>query len=205
MNFNIDILIVFSYMLFCLGIGLFKYGKIKNIRDYTLGSKPFPTTVLLATTLATAINASYIGYIGKVHELGMIYMIPLFFWPLTWFIFSKLLVSNLQMFRKHKFISLSGIMGYWYGKAGMWVTNVISVLLSLGITATSAIAIGYLLHYFLNITETTGMIIGLVVVTSYSVFGGIASVAFTDVFQFFIFFIALPIACITGYSDTGGV
>ena len=206
MNFNIDILIVFGYMLFCLSIGLFKYGKIKNIRDYTLGSKPFPTAVLLATTFATAISArQIIGHVGKVYELGLIFIIPLFFIPISWLIFIKIVTPNLQTFRKYKFISLSDIMEHWYGKTGRWVCNIISVIRSIAATAMSAIAIGYLLHYFLNISEITGMMIGLIIVTGYSMFGGIVAVAFTDVFQFLIFFIALPVACFIGYQNVGGI
>jgi solute:Na+ symporter, SSS family len=206
MNFNIDIIIVASYMLFCLVIGLFNYGKIKNIRHYTLGTKSFPTAVLLATTFATAIDArQIIGNMTKVYELGLVFMLPLFFIPISWFILAKVFSSNLETFHKHKFISLSDIMEYWYGKPGRWTTTIANIILAIGITAISAITIGSLLHYFLNISETTGMLIGLIIVTSYSFFGGIMSVAFTDVFQFLIFFVALPVACFIGYQDTGGI
>ncbi|NRA73497.1 MAG: hypothetical protein HRU36_01955 [Rickettsiales bacterium] len=203
---HIDIAIVIAYMFFCLVIGLLKYGKIKNIRDYTLGTKPFPTIVLMATTLATVIGTGrIIGNTEKVYELGIIYMISFIFVPISWLILTRMLLPNIQIFRKHKFISLSDIMEYWYGKLGRWVTNVISILIAVAVAASSAIAIGYLLHHFLGISETIGIIIGLGVVTIYSAFGGITSVAFTDVFQFLIFFIALPIACFISYQDTGGL
>ena len=132
MSLNIDIIIVFGYMLFCLGIGLLKYGKISNIREYTLGSKPFPTSVLLATTFATAIGAyQIIGNIGKVYELGLVFMIPIFFVPISWFISAKVFAPNLKMFRKHNFISLSDIMEYWYGETGRWANNILSIVLTL--------------------------------------------------------------------------
>ncbi|NRA73907.1 MAG: hypothetical protein HRU36_04115 [Rickettsiales bacterium] len=202
---HIDIAIVIGYMVFCLVIGLLNYGKIKNIRDYTLGIKPFSTIVLLVTTFATVVNARHIGDVGKTYKLGLTYMIAMFFTPLGWLIFLKILTPNIDMFRKHKFISLSDIMEYWYGKTGRWSTNIISILLSVSITAMSAIAIGYLLHHFLEIPENIGMIIALVIVTLYSAFGGITAVAFTDLFQFLIFFIALPISCFIGYQKTGGI
>ena len=49
------------------------------------------------------------------------------------------------------------------------------------------------------------MLIGIVVVTGYSMFGGIVAVAFTDVFQFLIFFVALPVACVIGYKTVGDI
>jgi signal transduction histidine kinase/Na+/proline symporter len=202
---TIDISIVIGYLVLCLIIGLFKFGKIKNIRDYTLGNKSFSTAVLIATTFATTVNIRQtIGNIGKTYELGLVFIIPIFFEPICWFIMAKVFAPNLELFHKHKFMSLSDIMGHWYGSLGRWVTNVSSIVLTMGITATSTMAIGYLLHYFMNIPETTGMIIGLGIVTCYSAFGGIFSVAFTDVFQFLIFFIALPLACAIGYHDAGG-
>jgi Na+/proline symporter/signal transduction histidine kinase/CheY-like chemotaxis protein len=202
---TIDISIVVGYLVLCLIIGLFKFGKIKNIRDYTLGNKSFPTAVLIATTFATAIDArQIIGNVGKSYELGLVFILPLFFVPVCWFIMAQIFAPNLKMFQKLKFISLSDIMENWYGKSGRWITNILSIALAMGVTATSTLAIGYLLHYFTNIPETIGMLIGLTIVTCYSAFGGIVSVAFTDVFQFLIFFIALPLACAIGYHGVGG-
>jgi Na+/proline symporter/signal transduction histidine kinase len=202
---TIDISIVVGYLVLCLVIGLFKFGKIKNIRDYTLGNKSFSTAVLIATTFATAIDArQIIGNVGKAYELGLVFILPLFFVPVCWFIIAKIFAPNLRLFHEHNFMSLSDIMEHWYGKTGRWVTNISSIAITMGITAASTLAIGYLLHYFTNIPETMGMIIGLGIVTCYSAFGGILSVAFTDVFQFLIFFIALPLACAIGYHRVGG-
>jgi len=202
---TIDISIIIGYLVLCLIIGLFKYGKIKNIRDYTLGNKPFSTAVLIATTFATTMSANQIiGNVGKVYELGLVFIIPLFFTPICWFIMARIFAPNLKIFQKLEFMSLSDIMEHWYGETGRWVTNISAIALTIGVTAISTIAIGYLLHYFMNISEIMGMIIGLTIVTCYSVFGGILSVAFTDVFQFLIVFIALPLACAIGYNDAGG-
>ncbi|NRA73486.1 MAG: hypothetical protein HRU36_01900 [Rickettsiales bacterium] len=203
---HIDIAIVIAYMFFCLVVGLLNYGKIKNIRDYTLGTKSFPTIVLMVTTLATTLGAEkVIGNVGKIHKLGLTYIIPLIFVPLPWFILAKIIAPNLQTFHKHKFISLSDIMEHWYGVLGRWCTNIISIFFAIGLTAMSTMVIGYLLHYFLGVSETIGMVIGLAVVTLYSVFGGISSVAFTDLFQALIFFVALPLACFKGLQSTGGI
>lgn len=202
----IDITIIIGYLVFCLVIGLMKFGKIKNIRDYTLGTRPFSSTVLVATTFATMIGSKQIiGNIGKVYEMGVVFVIPLFFVPLCWIILAKIFVPSLPFFHKQKFMSLSDIMEYYYGILGRWVTNVISIIVTMGVTATSAIAIGYLLHYFLNTPEILGMFIGVSIVTIYSAFGGIMSVAFTDVFQFLIFFIALPVASISSFQEVGSL
>ena len=196
---TIDVVIVLAYLAFCLVIGIRRFDKVKTLRDYTLGVKPFTTTVLIATTFATAINAhKTIGSVGKVHSMGLAFIISMFFVPVGWFIMARLLSANLDFFHKKKFLTFGDIMDHWYGKTGRWVTTIGAIFFTLGITAASSMAIGKLLFYFFNVPETFGMLGALAVVTIYSTFGGIQAVAFTDVFQFLIFFIALPIACAIG-------
>ena len=202
----VDIGIVIAYLVLCLVIGLKKYGKIKTIRDYTLGTKPFTTAVLFCTTFATFISARQaIGYVGKGYELGLVFIIPTLFVPICWLIMAKAFLPNLEYFRQKKFMTLSDIMEDLYGKPGRWATNICAVIFTVGVTAVSVVAIGYLLHYFLHIPEFLGMLIGVSVVTIYSIFGGIQAVAITDVFQFLIFFLAIPIACAIGLDKAGGL
>ncbi len=86
-------------VIFCLVIGLIKFGKIKNIRDFTLGTKPFSTTVLIATTFATFIGSQQIfGNMAKVYELGLVFIIPLFLTPIRWYILAKVFAPNLDKF-----------------------------------------------------------------------------------------------------------
>lgn len=201
----IDVALVLLYLAICLVVGLIKFDQIKNIKDYTLGAKPFTTTVLIATTFSTAISAhKTIGSVGKSYSMGLVFILSMFLIPIGWFIMARLLANNLQFFHEKKFLTLGEIMEYWYGKAGRWLTSICAIAFTLGITAGGSIAIGKLFNYFFGIDEALAMILALVIVTVYSVFGGIKAVAITDVFQFLIFFIALPVACAIGYNNIGG-
>ena len=205
-NINIiDMVIVLSYLIGCLIIGFIKFDQIKNIRDYTLGSRPFTTTVLIATTFATAISAhKTIGSVGKSYSMGLVFIVSMFLIPVGWFIMARLLANSLKFFHQKKFLTLGEIMEYWYGKTGRWLTNICAIAFTLGITAGGSIAIGKMVHYFFGISQTLSMLLALGIVTLYSTFGGIKVVAITDVFQFLIFFIALPVACAIGYNNVGG-
>ena len=201
----IDMVIVLSYMVGCVILGFIKFDQIKNIRDYTLGSRPFTTTVLIATTFATAISAhKTIGSVGKSYSMGLVFILSMFLIPIGWFIMARLLSNNLQFFHQKQFLTLGEIMEYWYGKTGKWLTSICAIAFTLGITAGGSIAIGKLFHYFFGMNETLSMLVALGIVTLYSTFGGIKAVAITDVFQFLIFYIALPIACAIGYHNIGG-
>jgi len=206
LNLNfIDVFLVASYLIICLVIGISKFDKVKTLRDYTLGVKPFSTSVLIATTFATAISAhKTIGSVGKAYSMGLVFIVSMFLIPIGWFIMASLLAKNLSFFHKEKFLTMGDIMEYWYGKMGRWLTSVCAVAFTLGMTAAGSMAIGGLLHYFFGVDENFGMLAALAIVTIYSSFGGIQAVAFTDVFQFLIFFIALPIACAIGYNNVGG-
>lgn len=207
-NINIaalDLGLVISYLTICLVLGLLKFDQIKNLKDYTLGARPFTTTVLIATTFATAISAhKTIGSVGKAYSMGMTFILSMFLVPVGWFIMARLLASNLQFFHDKGFLTLGEIMEYWYGKGGRWLTSICAIAFTIGITASGSIAVGKLFNYFFGIDENLAMILALAVVTVYSISGGIKAVAITDVFQFLIFFVALPIACAVGYNDIGG-
>lgn len=189
----IDMVIVLSYMVGCVILGFIKFDQIKNIRDYTLGSRPFTTTVLIATTFATAISAhKTIGSVGKSYSMGLVFILSMFLIPIGWFIMARLLSNNLQFFHQKQFLTLGEIMEYWYGKTGKWLTSICAIAFTLGITAGGSIAIGKLFHYFFGMNQTLAMLLELGIVTLYSTLGGIKAVAITDVFQFLIFYIALP-------------
>ena len=82
-----------------------------------------------------------------------------------------------------------------YGYIGLYITSVASFFHGIGILALQIVALGLLFEHFLAIPYEYGVLIAMGVITMYSALGGIRAVAFTDVFQFLIFVIILPIAC----------
>jgi SSS family solute:Na+ symporter len=201
----IDISIVVAYLLVCLVLGFKKFGQVKTLRDYTFGSKPLSTIVLTATTFATIISASQlIGNVGKSYQLGIVYVAAIFFSPIGWFILSRLMARNLSLFQKKQFLTLGDIMEYFYGRLGQRLSSYGSIFISLGVIAAGSMGIGKLVYHFFAIPELVGIIVALGVVTIYSTLGGFRAVAITDVFQFAVFFIAIPVACAIGYHNVGG-
>jgi SSS family solute:Na+ symporter len=201
----IDVSIVVSYLLVCLILGCKKFGQVKTLQEYALGTKSFTTSVLIATVFATAINAfRTVGYVGTTYKLGIVFIATMCFIPIWWFVMARLLANNLNFFRQKNFMTLGDIMEHWYGKLGRHITSVAAIFLTLGITAVSNIAIGDLVHFLFGVPKFIGIMLAMIIVTAYSTFGGLRAVAFTDVFQFLVFFIALPIVCAIGLQDVGG-
>jgi Na+/proline symporter len=202
---SIDIAVIVGYLILCLAIGLYKAGKIKTIREYTLGSGNISSTVLLFTILATYLGAgSTIGTVEKLYSMGLIFALAISFKPLFWYITAKIFAGNIEIFKKAGCMSVSDIMGFLYGKTGKWVTNLLAIFISIGVLAGQIAATGYLFNYFLGISHLAGIIIGFGVLVAYSLFGGIRAVAVTDTFQGLIIVVGIPVACAIAFHEIGG-
>ena len=189
----IDKVIVLAYLLICLFIGFYKIRKIKNIKEFTLGKGDFSTSVLVATIFATFVGSvTIIGELEQIFQLGLLYLVARLFFCLGWLLMPVIIGKNIHKFRDY--LSITDIMGKLYGRLGKLITNFSIMLVSIGLLGIQAIATGYLFHYFFGCSYLLGIIIGFGVLVLYSAFGGIQAVAMTDVLQFIIFFITIPIA-----------
>lgn len=199
----IDISIVAIYLILCLVIGLRKSTKIKNIRDYAVGNKNFSTFIIIATVFATYVSGNTtVGNMEGVYNVGLLYAIPLLFTSFNWFIVKNIYAKRVNKF--HDCISMSEIMYKLYGNVGLNLTNIVLVLRTIGFIAIQVTAIGYLFNYFFNFPYIQGVLIGVSILALYSALGGVRAVALTDVFQFLIFFVALPLVCGYAYFQAGG-
>ena len=79
---SLDISIVLIYLVSCLLFGIYKSGKIKSIKDYTVSDKNFSTFAIVATLFATYISAQYVlGKTAKIYELGLLFILPFLIQP----------------------------------------------------------------------------------------------------------------------------
>lgn len=199
-----DVCILVFYMILCFVVAFKNMGKIRNIKEYAMGGA-FSTRVLAATFFATFTGAGPIlGYIEKIHEVGLLFALAIILEPITWFTTSKILSNNIEYFKAKGCMSVSDIMQVLYGSSGKWVCNVLSIGLSIGTIAVQIKAIGYLSEYFIGLPEVYGAVMGFAIVVAYSFFGGIRAVIFTDVLQSLVFLVGIPIACFTAYYTLGG-
>jgi Na+/proline symporter/signal transduction histidine kinase len=192
----IDIAIIIGYLAVCLVIGFLTSKKIKNIRDYAIGSGHISTAVLVGTFFATDIGAGEtLGTISQIQRLGLLFVIGFMFRPILWLAASFIFGKNIRYFKESGCISISDIMEKTYGSTARWICNVTSFGFSMGVVALQIIAINYLLQYFLGISSIYCALITFAILVLYSVMGGIKAVAFTDLLQAVVFFIGIPLAC----------
>lgn len=202
---TLDISIIAVYLILCLIIGFYKIPKIRNIRDYTIGGKYITLQMLAGTLLATHIGAgATVGSIEKIHSMRAIFASVLILEPFIWITTCFVYAKRIETYKEAGCISLSDMMEYSYGIRARWITNIMAKVVGLAIIAMQILAIGYLLSYYLNISEEQGAMIGFGVIVLYSAFGGIRAIMITDMFQAAVLYIGIPAACFAGYADVGG-
>lgn len=201
---TIDISIIILYAILCVYVAFRHIGKIHNIKEYALGGT-YSTRVLAATLFATCTGAgSILGHIEKIHEIGLIFALATLFEPLAWVVTAQVFSKNIDYFKRKGCLSISDIMNVLYGSLGKWISNILSIALSVGTLAVQIKALGYLSEYFLGIPEYHGAALGFAIVVLYSFFGGIRAVIFTDVLQSIVFLVGVPAACFAAYYALGG-
>ena len=199
----IDIIIVGLYFVVCILIAIYRFKSVKTLHEYALGRNYFPSFVIISTILATFIGAGFIiGIVEKIHELGIFFIVPILCMPFMWLIMAEIFGKNISQFRNC--MSIIDIMEILYGQSGRWIANISSILMSVTIITIQARMIGYIAHYFFQLPHFYGIIIGILVITSYSAFGGIRAISLTNVFQFTILIIVIPLSCSYAYHNAGG-
>lgn len=199
----IDVSIIISYLILSLIVGFVKGRNVKTMKDFSIASQSYSTPVLMATIIATNIGGSAtIGNTQKIFTFGIIFILVILAEPIFMMFIAYFMAHRMGKFKG--MLSVGEIMGKLYGKPARCITGISSTLLSIGVVGAQIVAIGYLLNFFTGIPYFWGVLIGCGTVTCYSTFGGIRAVTSTDVLQFFILIITIPMICVMALDHIGG-
>jgi len=201
---NIDLVIVVLYFVITLVVGIFSGRSIKNMRDFSVSSKIFPTSVLVSTIFATWMGGDdLIGVSERIYSVGLAFFVIALGQSLSFFFHAYVIAPKIIRGFSNK-ISIGEIMGDLYGKPGQVMSGIANVLFSIAYIAVQVKAIGCICHLFFGVSHLSGTIIGSFIVIAYSSFGGIRSVVFTDVLQFGILMIGIPLMANVALEKVGG-
>jgi len=200
----IDTAIVAAYLVTVLSIGFFARRKLKTLENYAVVNRSYGSLVIFATMTASFIGGGYsIGLAEKVFLFGIVSIVGL--WG---FSIKELLVATVIAPRLDKFpeaISVGDVMASAYGKTGRVVTGFFAVFLCAGIVGAQVGGIGYIFNEFFDIDRVWGIAIGCGIVIAYTTLGGMRAVVLTDLFQFAILAVGIPLTLVYGVQYVGGV
>src|SRR5690606_16525402 len=150
--------------------------------------------IMVATMTATMIGSGLtLGFISSVFSTGIIYIFISLGNPISPLIVAQVFVSRIEKFSDC--ISIGDIMAKSFGKNARIITGICGALHCAAAVGAQISAIGFVVQYFLEVPYFAGVLIGCGTVIAYSTMGGVKAVTATDVLQFAVLIIAIPMVC----------
>ena len=203
MKFDIDTIIFLVYILINVGVGLYLGRGVKNLREYALGGRNFSTGTLVATIMAGWLGGDYLFItLSQVYTTGLHYAIGCTGMALQMFLIARIFVPRMGEFLGN--ISVAESMGNLYGPRVRLIAAVTGSIVAAGFIAVQFKVFGDLFKHYVGISDKYTIFIAGTIVVMYSAFGGIRSVAFTDIIQFFTFGVLIPVLSMIIWNEYVG-
>lgn len=198
-----DKVIVILYLLVILIVGLFAGRKVKDLSQFSVAGRSFGSLIIFATLSASFIGGGFsMGNAEKVFLFGIVNIFALWGFSLKEILVAKFIAPHMDNYNTA--ISVGDIMNKHYGKISKIITGFFSVIVCAGILGAQIGSIGYIFNVFLNIPQVYGIFIGFGIVFIYSTVGGMRSVVYTDIIQFVVLSVGIPLTLILGIIKVGG-
>ena len=199
-NWNLDIAIFIAYLLTNLLVGLYYSRGTKNIKEYAVGRKNFSTGLIVSTVVSTFVSGSgFFITLSKTYSEGLLYFISSLGMALSFVIIAFVFIPRMDEF--FGTTSIAEAMGNFYSKSVRIIIAVAGTIGTAGSIAVQFKAFSMVFNYFLGIPPTVALFIAAGIVIIYSAIGGIRSIAYTDVLQFFTFGVVIPIVGILIWNN----
>lgn len=201
---TLDYWLVGGYLLLILALGLNAGRKVNSLRQFAIAGGNYGTLVVFAT-----LSASYIGGGFTMGNAGVVYTIGLVNVAAIWgFSLKEILVGWFLAPRMRRFpdaLSAGDITGQAYGREAKILTGVLGIIVCVAIVGAQVGAMGTVFQVFLGVEPIWGVLAGCTILIVYSTFGGMRAVVVTDLVQFALLAIGLPLVLVMGVMALGGV
>ena len=192
------------YLLVTIGIGIFVSSRVKNTKDYAVAGRTLPLPVVTATVFATWFGAEAIfGVSSTFVKEGLNGVVADPFGSSLCLIIAGIFFSS--KLYKLNIITLGDFYRARYNRTIEVLTTIAIVISYLGWVAAQIKALGLIFNLITHqfISEELGMVIGILIVLTFTVFGGMLSVAVLDFIQMIVvigglLYIAYAISLLTG-------
>ena len=194
--------VVIVYLIAMLFIGWYSSTKINSNTDFMVAGRRLGPLLMAGTLAATEIGGG--SSLGVVQNGMSGYGLSA-----AWYIITMGLAFVILSFVAPKFraATVKTVPEYFrrrYGKESGFVTAIIMLLPLIGLTAGQFIASSVILSTMLGISYKLSVIIVAVVVTIYSIMGGLWSVTLTDFVQVFLIILGMLAAVPFAMNHAGG-
>ncbi len=198
--------IVFSTVLVVTIISVFyghhlkKKGEQNTPLEVLLMGRQLTLPMFIATLVATWYGGIF-GVTAIAFEQGIFNFITQgFFWYLTYLLFAFFLVDKISRYRA---FTLPDMVEKMFGPKSARLAAIFNLFNVLPIAYV--ISLGLFIQILFGLDFTMSMLIGIVVVLSYSLVGGFRAVVFSDLVQFFVMCAAVIFVLFFSVTTFGGI
>ena len=197
---------VLAYLALTIAIGLVAARRVQSSKDYLVAGRALPLYMNIATVFATWFGAETVLSVSATFAKDGLSGIPGDpFGAATCLVLAALLFARL--FYRMNLLTIGDFYKHRYGK-GIEVLTSLSITISyLGWTSAQMTALGLVIHTLSGgeLALDHAILTGGLVVMVYTIFGGMWSVAFTDLLQTVVILIGLTLVAGLVSDMAGGV
>ena len=186
------IAVVVAYMLFMLWIGWYSSKRITSNTDFMLAGRRLGPFLMAGTLAATEIGGG--SSLGVVQQGMQNHGISAAWYIITMGLAFVILTFLAPKFRASEVKTVPEYFRRRYGKGAGLLTALIMLVPMIGFTEGQFVASATILSTMLGIGYKPAIIVVAVIVTAYSVMGGLWSVTLTDFVQVFMIVIGMILA-----------
>ena len=197
---------VLIYLAVSIGIGLYAAKFVSSSKDYLVAGRSLPLYVNVATVFATWFGAETVLSISATFVKDGMGGIPGDPFGAT-FCLIFVAIFFAKAFYRFDLLTIGDFYKKRYGRGVEVLTSLAVTISYLGWTSAQLTALGIVFNSLSggSISLTQGILLGSIVVLIYTTFGGMWSVALTDLFQSAVIIVGLIIIAWMVSANVGGV
>ncbi len=197
---------VVLYLMVTVGVGLIAARKVHNAKDYLVAGRSLPLYMNVATVFATWFGAETVLAVSATFAMDGLSGIPGDPFGASAALFLAALLFA-RLFYRLNLLTIGDFYKKRYGKGVEVLTSIAITLSYLGWTSAQMTALGLVIHILSGgaVELNHAILGGAALVMIYTIFGGMWSVAFTDLFQTIVIIIGLSLVAVLVGGMAGGV
>ncbi len=201
---HIDVFLVIVYLLSIFTFGLLFRKLVESTEDYFLAGRALSWWVIGMSIIGTNIGAyDYIGAAGGAYRFGIAQANYEWLGAIPAMIVSALII--VPYYWKNKVYTVPEFLGKRYKESVRVIEAVIYGVFLVMLLGIFFWASGIMLHTYLGWSIGMSIVVTAVVVGVYTISGGLAAVAITDVVQLGIMFVGGFAVAAVGFIKAGGI
>lgn len=197
--------LVIVYLLVTIAIGLMAARRVKNTADFAIAGRHLPLVMIITTTFATWFGSeTVLGIPAKFVNSGLNGVVEDPFGAGTCLVLVGLFFAS-KLYKKN-LLTISDYYRERYGRIVELLCSLMIMVSYLGWVSAQVTALGVVFNVLSDgvLSVPQGMVIGVISILAYTLFGGMWSVAVTDFMQMIILVGGLAILAVFAGHQAGG-